>query len=52
VDLKRTDSFKRQIETLKMTLSKIDENSSQGRGYLRAIKVLEKNIERLEQQLN
>jgi len=48
----RIKSYQRQIETLKMTLSKIDENSSQGRGYLRAIKVLEKNIERLERQLN
>ena len=48
----RIKAYQRQIETLKMTLSKIDENSSQGRGYLRAIKVLEKNIERLEQQLN
>jgi hypothetical protein len=48
----RIRAYERQIESLRQHLSRVDENSGQGKGYLRAIKVLEKNIARLEGQLN
>jgi hypothetical protein len=48
----RVNNYKRQIETLRHRLSTIDENSRRGQGYIRRIQRLEKNIERLEKQLN
>ncbi|MEA3361637.1 MAG: hypothetical protein U9R17_19810 [Thermodesulfobacteriota bacterium] len=40
------------IESLKKKLSKINENSRRGKGYIRRIRVLKKNIERLKRRLN
>ena len=48
----RINSYERRIETLKESLSKVDENSSTGKRYLNQIKSYEKNIERLKSQLN
>lgn len=40
------------MESLKKKLSKVDENSRRGKGYIRRIRILKKNIERLKRRLN
>jgi hypothetical protein len=48
---RRIKTYRRQIDAIKHRLSKIDANSSRGKRYLRQIKRIEGNIERLERQL-
>jgi hypothetical protein len=48
----RIRAYERQIESLKMNLSRVDENSRQAKSYQRRIMVLEKRIERLERPYN
>jgi hypothetical protein len=48
----RIKTYESRIESLKRTLSKIDENSRRGKTYSRRIRILEKNIEKLEGKLN
>jgi hypothetical protein len=48
----RVKAYERQIDSLKRNLLKIDENSRRGRSYQRRIMVLEKRIERLNEQYN
>ena len=48
----RIKSYEKRIESLKKSLSKVDENSTRGRRYLNQIKSYEKNIEGLNRQLD
>ena len=48
----RIRRYERQIKSLKNKLSRIDENSRQGKRYLNRIKLLTKNIRMLGRRLN
>jgi hypothetical protein len=48
----RMRAYKKQIESLRKNLLKIDESSSRGKRYLRRIRILEKRMERLQGQYN
>jgi hypothetical protein len=48
----RMRAYKKQIESLRKNLLKIDESSSRGKRYLKRIRILEKRMERLQGQYN
>jgi hypothetical protein len=48
---KRIRTYERQIESLKRRLLKIDADSNRGKRYIRQVRRLENNIEKLERQL-
>jgi len=48
----RIKSYEKRIESLKNSLSKVDESSARGKSYLNQIRSYEKNIENLKRQLD
>ena len=47
----RIKSYERQIKAIKNNLTRVDQNSSRGKGYLNRIRFLEEKIQKLERQL-